>query len=60
METTQDAVNAVRSVMFDVAVWQDRIAARSGTQLGPTTVQHEGGEAHGGADGGEPGAARFR
>lgn len=47
---TQDAINAVRSVMFDVATWQERIAEKAGTPIGPVTTSHEGGtDEHGGA-----------
>lgn len=42
LPATQEAMNAVRSVMLDVAIWQDRIAARSGDRLGPIYVPHEG------------------
>lgn len=35
--STQAVISEVRSVMFDVAVWQDKIATRVGGQLGPVT-----------------------
>lgn len=42
--STQTVISELRSVMFDVAVWQDKIATQVGGQLGPVTREQEGGE----------------
>jgi hypothetical protein len=43
--STQAVINEVRSVMFDVAILQERIAARVGGQLGPVTHERDDSDA---------------
>lgn len=43
--STQAVISEVRSVMFDVAVLQERIAARVGGQLGPVTHERDDSDA---------------
>lgn len=40
--STQAVINDLRSVMFDVAVWQDKIVTQVGGQIGP--VIHDEGD----------------